>query len=56
MGYIFNDSNGTTNKSVWRTLISNRYGVSSCEELSDEYLADFVAFLNTIRPLRKVAA
>jgi hypothetical protein len=56
MGYIFNDSNGTTNKSVWRTLISNRYGVSSCEELSDEYLADFVAFLNTIRPLRKAAA
>jgi hypothetical protein len=54
MGFIW-DEDGKANKSVWRRLISNRYSVDSCEELNDEYLADFVAFLNTIRPVRKAA-
>lgn len=55
MGFIF-DEDGTPNKKLWRQLIRNRYSVDSCEDLNDVYLADFVAFLNTIRPLRKEAA
>jgi hypothetical protein len=55
MGFIF-DEDGKTNKSLWRRLITNRYSVDSCEDLSDEYLADFVAFLNSMRPIRKAAA
>ena len=54
MGFIF-EHDGKTNKGLWRRFIANRYSVSSCEDLNDEYLADFVAFLNTIRPLRKAA-
>lgn len=56
LGFIFNDQQGNTDKGVWRKLIANRYSVSSCEDLSDEWLADLVAFLNTIRPIRKAAA
>jgi hypothetical protein len=55
MGFIF-DEHGKANKSLWRRLILNRYSLESCEELNDEYLADFVAWLNSMRPLRKAAA
>jgi hypothetical protein len=56
MGFIFKNEDGTTNKKLWRRFIYNRYSVDSCEDLNDEWLADFVAFMNTIRPIRKAAA
>jgi hypothetical protein len=55
MGFIWDDD-GKANKGVWKQLLRNRYSVESCDELNDEYLADLVAFLNTIRPVRKAAA
>lgn len=55
MGFIFKNEDGSTNKKLWRQFIYNRYSVNSCEDLSDEWLADFVAFMNTIRPIRKAA-
>ena len=55
MGFIFNDDDGKVNKKLWRQFIHNRYSVDSCDDLNDEWLADLVAFLNTIRPIRKAA-
>ena len=37
-------------KSAWRTILRNRYGVNHSNELSESQLADFVAVLNTLVP------
>lgn len=37
-------------KSLWQGCLRGRYGVSNSNELSDELLSDFVAFLNSLVP------
>ncbi|HQU84837.1 MAG TPA: hypothetical protein PKY59_16990 [Pyrinomonadaceae bacterium] len=44
------------NKAAWYAILQNRYGVSSSNQLNEEQLADFVAFLKTFVPSQKIAA
>ncbi|MCW5959299.1 MAG: hypothetical protein KIS76_04000 [Pyrinomonadaceae bacterium] len=40
-------------KSAWRTILSNRYGVFHSNHLAEDELADFVAVLSTLAPKRR---
>ena len=51
LGYIRGDD-----KTLWRQLLNNRYGVESSIELSDPQLSDFAALLSSIRSPFKQAA
>ncbi len=43
-------------KSAWRTILHNRYGVVHSNELNVEQLHDFCAVLGTLAPQQKAAA
>lgn len=47
------DGSNNTDKSHWRSYLMHRYGVSSCDQLSNELLADLAA---SLRPVAKKAA
>lgn len=55
LGFIFDDENGPV-KTLWYRVIANRYDVGGSNELDDHRLADFVAFLRSIRPAKAKAA
>lgn len=42
-------------KTAWRTILQNRYGVSRSNELTDEQLSDFQAVLQSLAPKAKSA-
>ena len=44
------------NKIAWRTVLLKRYGVGSSDNLSEDQLADFTAFLNTLANPQQMAA
>jgi hypothetical protein len=56
IGLIYTDSEGNTNKQLWRRALIYRYGVEHSNELSESGLADFVAFLQALRPAQRAAA
>jgi len=49
MGLIVNTGEGI-DKTLWQGTLTARYGVTNSNELGDDLLADFVAFLNTLAP------